>query len=122
MNKKIIFSFLLLIVFISGCLGQEQITQEQITGNVVRETNEEFFCKEPYIEYQKGSCCLDKNNNGVCDYDDLKFKSLESNDEVVEEEIKVIEEKEETCPYTCPGESKCMPVYKDGSIDRWACT
>ncbi len=105
MNKKILFGILILIIVISGCGNQEVIT-----GNVVRETYDEFFCKSPYIEYQKGSCCLDNDNNGICEEDDLKLKANEETEEV-----------NETCPFECPQNRKCLPVYKDGELNRWTC-
>ena len=104
MNKKILFSILILVALISGCGNQEVIT-----GNVVRESSDEFFCKFPYIEYQKGSCCLDKDDNGICDGDDLKLNEIE------EEKVN------ETCPFECPQNRQCLPVYKDGELSRWAC-
>ncbi|MBS3156940.1 hypothetical protein J4442_02085 [Candidatus Woesearchaeota archaeon] len=103
MNKKILLGILILTIFISGCGSQGTIT-----GNVVKEANEvndDFFCKSPYIEYQKGSCCLDNNNNGICDDDDSKEANLTS----------------ESCPFECPENRVCEPVYKDGSLIRWAC-
>lgn len=110
MNKKILFGFLILAIFISGCGNQEAII-----GNAVKE-NGEFFCKSPYIEYQKGACCLDSNNNGVCDEDDVKAKEV---NEVTAEEAKEIVPEE--CPFECPENRVCMPVYTDEKLTRWAC-
>ena len=41
-----------LLVLICGCISTEPT------------------CKSPYIEYQKGSCCIDANGNGICDTDE----------------------------------------------------
>jgi len=46
-------------------------------------TPQQPFCKNPYIEFQTGQCCLDANSNSICD-----------RDEEVEE--KIVKEKEET--------------------------
>ena len=51
MNKAIIFGiFLISIILISGA-GCKQTS--------------ESLCKSPYIEYQKGNCCLDSNTNSI---------------------------------------------------------
>lgn len=50
---KRIFLCLSLFVFLCGCISTEPT------------------CKSPYLEYQKGSCCLDANGNGICDSDDV---------------------------------------------------
>lgn len=112
MNKKLILAgFLFLFLFVSGCDNQEKIT-----GNVVKEIIEDdFFCKPPYIEYQKETCCLDSDNNGVCDDDDFKFKKAEPKEEPKQIEIA------EDCPYTCPENRVCKPVYREEKIIRWAC-
>lgn len=44
------------LILISGC-AQIQ-TNQQI---------KEPLCKSPYIEYKSGECCLDSNNNGICE-------------------------------------------------------
>ena len=49
--KRGFILLLVLVVIISGCTINKQ---EQIT------------CEKPYISFD-GSCCLDQNDNGVCD-------------------------------------------------------
>lgn len=34
---------------------------------------EDSFCKHPYIEWRVGECCLDENNNFICDVDEKKI-------------------------------------------------
>jgi len=37
---------------------------------------EEPLCKSPYIEYKKGDCCVDSNNNKICDNDEEEKEGL----------------------------------------------
>lgn len=46
---KCVVELLLVLILLSGCIG---------TGST---------CKSPYIEYKKGDCCLDANENSICD-------------------------------------------------------
>lgn len=45
-----------------------------ITGNITPETGngqpETPFCNPPYYEYKRGDCCLDTNDNQICDSDE----------------------------------------------------
>ncbi|MAF50470.1 MAG: hypothetical protein CMH64_00090 [Nanoarchaeota archaeon] len=107
MNKNLILLGFL-IVLVSGCV-------QTPTGGVVMEPVEEFYCNSPYIEYQKGNCCLDQNNNNVCDNDEVKTKKIV--EEIIEEEVLI----EEECPYTCTKDRECMQVFKEGVAVRWAC-
>lgn len=117
--KKIILCITLLIL-ISGCVNQENIEQSTTS-----------FCKDPYIEYQEGACCMDKNTNGICDDDDLITKELETK-ETIPEETPTVEEtipeettteiEGETCPFQCAEEHECKPVYNsEGKLNRWTC-
>jgi len=64
-------------------------------------TQSEPLCKSPYIEYKVGDCCLDANDNNICDTDE---KQPEPKSEPVAEVVKkpelipepVVEEPEET--------------------------
>jgi len=55
MKKIIIPFFLLIIVFLSGCIQQE--------------TRKEIVCNKPYIRVGT-ECCLDQNDNNICDTDE----------------------------------------------------
>jgi hypothetical protein len=59
--------------------GGSVITTKAITSEVV--------CNVPYIRYELG-CCLDKNNNNICDVDDIK----ETNNEIVNQTVNETEE------------------------------
>ena len=58
MKKVVIALFLLTTLFISACAKEV--------------VNESSFCKKPYFEFKKGECCLDNNNNYVCDESEPK--------------------------------------------------
>ena len=44
----------IIIVFISGCITTETV------------------CNKPYYEYKTGECCLDENDNKICDKDEVE--------------------------------------------------
>jgi len=72
MNNVIFYGiFLLSIMFISACATQVDTTQP--------------VCSNNYYEFQKGQCCVDLNNNQVCD-----------NDEIINEDKKDTEKKDIT--------------------------
>lgn len=57
MKKTILIPLVLsLLVLISSCT----------TGTVIKKP----FCKPPYIEYKAGECCLDQDDNKICDEDE----------------------------------------------------
>ena len=47
----------------------------------------EVVCKAPYIEWKAGECCLDTNNNGVCDWDEQKVVEKIAEEQKVEIDI-----------------------------------
>ncbi len=57
--KIILFGILIIVLLINGC-GQEDV-------NIGIPTS---ICKSPYIEYKVGECCVDTNNNSICDNDE----------------------------------------------------
>jgi len=72
MKIKVFLGILLIsLLFISGC-GNGGENLEDSTGNVVIDTPEEtnkVVCNEPYILVGT-SCCLDQNDNSICDNDE----------------------------------------------------
>jgi hypothetical protein len=50
----------LLVVLLIGCSPIKPII------------GEESACKGAYFEYKSGECCLDQNNNSICDLDEVK--------------------------------------------------
>jgi len=53
------------------------------------------ICKEPYLEYKKGDCCLDSDNNGICDQDEDKQLNEPT------EKIIIQAPEKESCPFEC---------------------
>jgi hypothetical protein len=68
--KRIVL--LLILLFLFSCSYQKE---------------DSFFCSPPYFEWKAGECCLDENDNKICDADEKKVI------EKVMEEQKFIEEK-----------------------------
>ncbi len=89
---------LILVLIIAGC---------GTTGNVVKEQ----ACSPPYIEYKAGECCLDQNNNSVCDKHE-------------EDEEDAVEEKNETEPVreaeysVSAAKSAIKEIYGENTIFR----
>jgi len=67
----------IIIVFISGC------------------TTKETICNKPYYEYKTGDCCLDENDNKICDKDEITSKQPET----------------KKCPSSCDDGNKCTNDY-----------
>lgn len=74
-KKGLYYFFLIVLLFISACTTQT--------------------CKEPYLEYKKGDCCLDSNSNGICDNDETNLQNLATG-----EQVDKMTEKPQ-CPYEC---------------------
>jgi len=68
MHKFILPVFLLGLIFLSAC---------NTVGDAIQDIGSS--CNQPYFEYKSGDCCLDTNDNNICDSDeDLDFASLEA--------------------------------------------
>ncbi|MBI2176389.1 hypothetical protein HYU40_03535 [Candidatus Woesearchaeota archaeon] len=64
MKKAIVISlFLILVTILAGC------DQVDITKVTKEDVNKVIACEKPYIRFASG-CCLDKNENKVCDNDE----------------------------------------------------
>ena len=65
---KALFIILVLVIsiFLVGCANQI----------------EKPLCSSPYIEYQKGNCCLDSNNNSICDNDE-KNETVKTEEKII---------------------------------------
>lgn len=72
-SKKFILPLLALsLIFIAGC---------GTTGNVINlkdvskeDVNKIIVCDTPYMRFESG-CCLDANNNKICDKDENKLNN-----------------------------------------------
>ena len=56
------------LLFIIACSNAETPT-----GDVIKEP-EKPPCNKPYFEFRESYCCLDKNDNSVCDKDEENEK------------------------------------------------
>ncbi|MBI2105884.1 hypothetical protein HYT56_03545 [Candidatus Woesearchaeota archaeon] len=68
MKKKLILFGILLTVFLvsgQGCQVDEKLAKEIASENI----DKLVVCESPYIRFGTG-CCLDQNNNKVCDNDE----------------------------------------------------
>ena len=95
--EGITYVFLVIVLFfIIGCIT---------TGTV---------CNKPYYEYKTGECCLDENDNKICDKDEVE---REHNVTSESEKEKVIEEKP-TCnkPYYEYKTGECCLDKNDNEI------
>ncbi|MBM3200031.1 hypothetical protein FJZ53_03760 [Candidatus Woesearchaeota archaeon] len=71
MNKWLIALLFIVTLLLVGC--------KIPTGNAVLE--KESLCNKPYFEFMKGQCCLDSNNNQICDKDEIIIQSEEKKEE-----------------------------------------
>lgn len=86
MQKIIILPFLVILVVLMGCVAEEK----DIT-NFTEST--EIVCDNPYMRFGNG-CCLDQNENNICDNDE---SSQEDEKEIIEEPKEVEEDIGEQC-------------------------
>jgi len=93
MKKILLVLGLILVLILAGCKSSEPVALEPT-------------CTKPYFEYQLGVCCLDLDNNKVCDSDEK--------DTI--EPLPIAENKELTCtsrivkPYF-----SCESAVRDGN-------
>lgn len=87
--KPILTLFLFLVVLISGCSTKPVACTEEAKicpdGSAVGRTEpncefaecpkmiekESFECEESYFEFREGECCLDVDDSGICDREEL---------------------------------------------------
>jgi len=65
MKKELIFGILIIIILISGagCEDKTLVISEK-----------EPVCNAPYFEYNTNECCLDSNDNKICDIEETTQK------------------------------------------------
>jgi len=77
-TNSVIFALLIISIFlINSCTSQ----------------NQQVVCNKPYI-LVGNSCCLDKNDNGICDNDETQKKETINNVPQINESKKIEEKKE----------------------------
>jgi len=67
MNKLILFSFIILALFLAGCENVD--VSKMSDADLQRVADKAIVCNAPYIRFATG-CCLDQNTNGICDSDE----------------------------------------------------
>ncbi len=83
MKKLLILGIILIsLVFISAC---DDISSVNLKNISEEDVNKIIVCKEPYIRFA-ASCCLDKNNNKICDNDEFKNNKEQSDTEIIKED------------------------------------
>lgn len=81
--KKIILGILIILLFIVGCAGVDvsKVSNEDLE----RIASQVIVCNQPYIRFATG-CCLDQNNNTICDNDEATEIIATINETITEEE------------------------------------
>lgn len=69
MKKLIIIILLFMAIFIAGC-SQADLGKINLSSVSKEDINKVIVCNPPYIRYA-AECCLDKNNNSICDRDEV---------------------------------------------------
>lgn len=106
MKRILIFAIFILFLFLVGCteVNLENISDEDLE----RISEKAVVCNSPYMRMGI-SCCLDKDNNGICDSDEVEVENddgSKEDEEVEEEEIEEVG----VCnpPYMRMGISCCL--------------
>tara|TARA_Y100000310_G_scaffold336888_1_gene422586 strand:- start:3096 stop:4043 length:948 start_codon:yes stop_codon:yes gene_type:complete len=93
MNKKVYLSILILFsIFLLNGQSCEQVDTERIAKEIAEENIDKLIvCDSPYIRYGS-SCCLDQNENNICDNDEGTLTDEESEDIIVDETVPCLDE------------------------------
>ncbi len=73
------------ISIVSGDIPENPESSSGGSSSIIGRVTEEIVCNSPYIRYGK-ECCLDVNNNSICDRDEV-LKSPDKEDETLDKEI-----------------------------------
>ena len=96
MNKRLLILLIFVIVvwaliwYLAPCDREDTCPDYYSRSNISNESiipKEEFKCNKPYFEYKSNDCCLDFNDNKICDRD------------------------EQICPFSCDDGNKCTDDY-----------
>tara|TARA_Y100000310_G_C20522084_1_gene734169 strand:+ start:59 stop:1006 length:948 start_codon:yes stop_codon:yes gene_type:complete len=83
MKKVLFIGILFLVFFINGCEG---VDTERIAKEIAEENIDKLVvCDSPYIRHGS-DCCLDQNENNVCDNDEKTLTDEEPKGAIVEED------------------------------------
>ena len=116
MDTKILIGIgilgIMCVVLMSGCITEKE---------------EEFVCNPPYIKVA-GKCCLDQNNNGICDKDESECTTDSDCPEgkICKDEKCIEKPPECTSDRDCPEgkickDEKCVekPPEDRGEVEKW---
>ncbi len=93
------------LVFISAC---DNLGNLDLSNVSEKDVNKIIVCKAPYMRFASG-CCLDKNDNKICDNDEFKNNEKQSDVKEDKEEFQdqdnIIDNKDENEYYLRVGEN-----------------
>lgn len=75
MNRTAVITAILLTAFLAGCCFTQPTPQPTTTEPSTP------YCQKPYIEYMAGECCLDRNDNNICDKDEATTQQTQQTEE-----------------------------------------
>ncbi len=93
MKNKIITLTILTLIFLTGCNNTDT--------NQTTETNTNIQCNTPYIRYAT-ECCLDQNNNNICDQHETNITNNKKITEILEARNLTTEEQQQLFEKTTP--------------------
>src|SRR3989344_1432763 len=106
MKKEVLLiSFLVIVLFIISCKETDISQLSNNNSDIILEKNIE--CNPPYL-ISGTECCLDLNNNTICDQ-----QEIESNDEEISSEIDTITEQSIGEKSKKPKEFKCPKNFEE---------
>lgn len=104
MKKIIISLFIILALLLVGC---ENVDLSKISSEDVDKV---IVCNKPYMRFGS-SCCLDQNENGVCDNDEKTGEETVEEEEAEEEAVG-----EETAEEEVEGSLDCPQYYGEITV------
>lgn len=108
--KKIILS--LILIFSLVLIGCEEIDVSKLSDeDLARVSEKAVVCNKPYIRVGI-ECCLDQNDNSICDDDEKAIEKEEEKQEVVEETENIIVIPDTSSESKIDLESDC-PQFKE---------
>lgn len=109
-NKSTIYSFLIILtIFIASC---ENVDVSKVSDKDLERISEKaVVCNKPYIRVGI-ECCLDQNDNKICDKDETKTIQKETEEKSVETtEIIKVQTKQES--------GKIIKIFVDDTIESF---
>jgi len=81
MKKLILTLIVFSVLFISACTPEGSLNLEKVSE---ADVDKVIRCEKPYIRHAS-ACCLDQNDNKICDKDELENKEQKENYDVFED-------------------------------------